>query len=60
MEVRFEKTEMAKIIASSVLLFAISSGMLFSFLKEKKIAMLIFFTVLFMPFIIKIIVLWFF
>lgn len=60
MEVRFEKTEMAKTIASSVLLFAISSSMLFSFLVEKEIAMLIFFIVLFMPFIIKIIFLWIF
>lgn len=60
MEVRFEKTEMTKTVASSVLLFAISSGILFSFLKEKEIAMLIFFTVLFMPFIIKIIFLWIF
>lgn len=58
MEVRFEKTEKRNTIVSSALLFALLSGILFSFLKDKEIAMLIFFTVLFTPFIIKTVFLW--
>lgn len=60
MEVRFEKTEKRNTIISSVILFVMSLCMLFSFWKEKEIAMLIFFSFTLMPFIIKIILLWIF
>lgn len=60
MRVRFQKKEKIKTIVSSVFLFVIVLSMLFSFLIEKKVAMLICFTCVLTPPIIKIISLWLF